>query len=68
MKLRITKPVIIRGFQDTKVGDEIEVQPDQAGELLGMGICETIQTREPVIENRDPETQPVQSSRQRRAK
>ena len=72
MKIKLKQSVVVRGHPGVKAGDEIEAAPQLSSELLGLGLAEiaaeTIQTREPVIENRDPGTQPVQPSKPRRSK
>ena len=71
MKLKLTKPVVVKGFPGIAVGDVIEVSERFASELLAEGIAapvETIQNRDPIIENRDPETQPSPPSKRTRAK
>lgn len=79
MTIKLLKPVIVRDNPGVQVGDVFEPSKDVASELIGMGLAEPcevvvkreeIQTREPIVEHRDPiaETRPEKSSRRRVAK
>ncbi len=68
MKIRLLLPVMIKGHPEAKVGHVIEIPSGEAGALLGMKAAEEVleenlppvpplvETRDPVIEHRDPET------------
>jgi hypothetical protein len=84
VKIKLLKPVVVKGHPNANVGDILEVTPHTFQVLEGLGAAvdatntrieqppETIETREPVVENRDPEvspqTPPVQSSGRKRAR
>lgn len=78
MKIELLESVVVRGHAGAKVGDVLEVLPNLGAELIGMNlgravetseaVPEAIQSREPVIESRDPETPPAPPSKPRRAR
>ena len=76
MKIKLIKPIIVKGHDGLTVGSVIEVADRLGNELIVEGAAEQyteqppIMVREPVVENRDPivETQPEKSSRRRTAK
>lgn len=71
MKIKLIKPVIVRNNPGVQSGEVFEPAQDVAGELIGMGAAipwveEVIQTREPVIEHRDPIAEMPQQKPSRR--
>ena len=72
MTIRITRPVVVKGFPGAGVGDVLEVPAGIAGDLLGLNAAveckaveavEPVQTREPEIENREPEIRTTKRSK-----
>ncbi len=76
MKVKILVACVVPG-EDVKAGDVVDVPEPIAQRLIGMGravefteparvpLPETIQTREPAVEMRDPETQPQKPVRRK---
>jgi hypothetical protein len=61
MQIRIKEPCVVGGYTNVNVGDILEVLPHIGQILIGMGRAievNEVQTREPVIENRDPAPAP----------
>ncbi len=70
MKIKLTERVIVSGHAGAQPGDVLEVSPSCASTLIQMGKAvefaepaksapEVVQTREPVVENRDPVAAPA---------
>jgi hypothetical protein len=82
MKIKLLKPVIVKGCDGAKVGDILDVPPGVASFLVSDNNAEfyedkklepeIIHTREPRVVNRDPlpfaETQPEKPARRRSSK
>lgn len=58
MKIRLLKPITVLDHPGVKVGDVFDIHAERGEILVRIGdaeaVSEKIQTREPVIENRDP--------------
>lgn len=79
MKIKLLKPVVVKGCDGAKVGDILDLPAGVASFLVSDGNAEfpveaiepeRIQVREPAVLNRDPivETQPEKPARRRSAK
>lgn len=76
--IKLLRPVAIKGCVTPAVGEPFEAPASEAAVVIGMGAAvevsrgvsppETIQTADPVPENRDLETQPAQSSTRKRTR
>lgn len=78
MKIKLLKPMAVKGHPHASVGDILEVDSNtfQILEALGGAVVsdektmpvQVVETREPVVESRDPGMQPDKSSKRSRAK
>jgi len=74
--LRLTGSCIIRGRPGIEVGQTFEATAAEADELVKMGCVEevqaapaaTIQTRDPIIETRDPQIEEPRQPKRKQAK
>jgi hypothetical protein len=79
MKIKLLKPVVVKGHLGASVGDILEVPPnifqtlqgvDAAVEVEGVATPKDhsiIETREPVPETRDPEPEEVHKPKKKRS-
>ncbi len=76
MTLRLLRPVVVNGHDGLKVGSIFETEDHKARHLIAEGLAEVVEAkpepvsiaierRDPEIQNRDPQTQPAQSSRRK---
>lgn len=70
MLIKLTQPIVVRGYPGIIVGVPEEVEDRLAESLISSGravaTAATIQNRDPVVENRDPVTQTPQNKSSRR--
>ena len=70
MLIKLTQPIVVRGYPGIIVGVPEEVEDRLAEQLISSGravaAAATIQNREPMVENRDPIPQMPQSKSYRR--
>ena len=70
MLIKLTQPIVVKGYPGIIVGVPEEVEDRLAESLISSGravaAAATIQNREPMVENRDPVTQTPQSKSSRR--
>ena len=78
-KVKLIQGVVVKGHPGVVQGSTIEADPRTAHELVTSGWAvyvteipveqrEEVQTREPIIQQRDPQTQPSQSAKRTRPK